>query len=379
MKKIVVGILIFNMYILIGCSGVDSKLYQNTYEESYSLSFNDPRDKVISLGLLAPSSHNMQPWGIELDELDKTKINLYINTERTLEFIDKNYIQMVISCGTFITYAVEGAKNHNLEVTYDLFPTGEFSNDPSPTEVQDSIICSLYVKEIKQKPEYNFDILASATIRKPFDDNKIIDTSLLNRMKYITTNRVNVNYYTKNLDDLKSILIEGVRIESTNKKAMEETGAIFRYNEDDKNDYRYGLTMNSSSSNSFSLEVIEFFSSNFPLGWEKEGNIWYEQEAKSIRSTSVFGIISGVDSRKAQIESGILYGSIALNLRKHGIYTHPIVQVTQKYEEMNSVKTQFDETYGNGSKIYMVFKVGYPNGIPLNGIRLNVEDVKREE
>lgn len=377
-KKILsISIIIFALYLItiVLVTGLyEGNKYTRVYKEDFHLNYEDKRMQVISLALLAPSSHNIQPWNIELDETDDSKMMLYIDSDRILPSVDQYYSQMIISCGIFLTYVKEAGKTIGYEVSYDVFPNGEMPYSIAQEELQDWPIATIYVTETDDDTAFTFDAFASPTSKQVYN-LQVISKDVINDLYRYESLNIELDFLRENLDSLKDLLIQGVQIESTNQAAMEETSSIFRYNNYQKNDFGYGLTMNTSFSNRFMLANIEMFTILFPMSWEQEGEYWLKNETANIQSCNTFGIIYGDHSRISELEAGIAFGHIYLLLRDFGLSVQPIVQLTETYPEMMDLNETFSETYANGKTVHMIYRLGYVDGRSLQTIRLNPEDI----
>ena len=75
--------------------------------------------------MLAPSSHNRQPWQVDLREPDA--ITLHVDRERLLPETDPWFRQIVVSQGTFLELLVIALRERGIEPSVALFPDGEFA------------------------------------------------------------------------------------------------------------------------------------------------------------------------------------------------------------------------------------------------------------
>ena len=86
---------------------------------------SDLRRWALGYAVLAPSSHNRQPWQVDLREPDA--ITLHVDRERLLPETDPWFRQIVVSQGTFLELLVIALREHGIEPTVSLFPDGEFA------------------------------------------------------------------------------------------------------------------------------------------------------------------------------------------------------------------------------------------------------------
>src|SRR5688500_4976002 len=85
----------------------------------------DLRRWALAHAVLAPSSHNRQPWQVDLREPDA--ITLYVDRERLLPETDPWFRQIVVSQGTFLELLVIALRERGVEPSVALFPGGEFA------------------------------------------------------------------------------------------------------------------------------------------------------------------------------------------------------------------------------------------------------------
>lgn len=91
----------------------------------------DLRRWALAYAILAPNSHNRQPWLVDLAE--PNAITLYVDRERLLPMTDPWFRQIVVSQGTFLESLVIALRQRGVEPAVQLFPKGEFK----PRELDD--------------------------------------------------------------------------------------------------------------------------------------------------------------------------------------------------------------------------------------------------
>ena len=84
----------------------------------------DVRRWALAYAILAPNSHNRQPWLVDLREPDA--ITLYVDRTRLLPMTDPWFRQIVVSQGTFLKSLVLALRERGLRPEVQLFPQGEF-------------------------------------------------------------------------------------------------------------------------------------------------------------------------------------------------------------------------------------------------------------
>ncbi len=85
----------------------------------------DIRRWVLSHAILAPHSHNLQSWLVDLREPEI--ITLRMDVTRTLPHTDPHSRQMVMSQGTFLELLDLAARQRGYRAEIELFPEGEYA------------------------------------------------------------------------------------------------------------------------------------------------------------------------------------------------------------------------------------------------------------
>ena len=94
----------------------------------------DVRRWILAHAILAPHSHNLQSWLVDLREPDV--ITLHMDLTRLLPETDPYSRQMCMSQGTFLELLDMAARERGLRASITLFPQGEFADiapDKRPT------------------------------------------------------------------------------------------------------------------------------------------------------------------------------------------------------------------------------------------------------
>ncbi|MDZ7939332.1 MAG: hypothetical protein U5M53_14100 [Rhodoferax sp.] len=84
----------------------------------------DVRHWVLSYAILAPHSHNLQSWLVDLSQPDQ--ITLYCDLNRLLPETDPLSRQIMMSQGTFLELLDLAARQRGLRADITLFPQGAF-------------------------------------------------------------------------------------------------------------------------------------------------------------------------------------------------------------------------------------------------------------
>lgn len=124
-------------------------------------------DKIrffLNFAVLAPSSHNSQPWRFEADE---QKIKIFLEPARRLLYSDKNNRQAHISLGAAITNIITAADYYGFSCSVD------YLNDNADEYFAAKIIFTeSFVSDATDKNHLIFSISKRLTNRNKYE-NKI--------------------------------------------------------------------------------------------------------------------------------------------------------------------------------------------------------------
>ena len=180
-------IVVLGLSIIFVTGSLAKHKYEQTFSDDYYTEFEDVRKQIISFGILAPSSHNMQPWRIVLDDINNDKFLIYIDETRTIPIVDTNYDQMVFSCGTFLAYLNEGANILGYTLDIDKFPETMLPTNPTEEELRNTVIAEVTVQSGDVNRLTSLDSVGGATKRLPYED-KEISQSKLDRLSVLQNN-----------------------------------------------------------------------------------------------------------------------------------------------------------------------------------------------
>jgi nitroreductase len=327
-KQFAIGLFIFLIIVLVGLvvwDGAFLKTQYNINEDYYDIEeewMTDIQFELIKAGIQSASSHNMQPWKIKI--LDQQTFQLYADMKKTLPVIDPDYVQHLLSQGTFIGKVKEVAKT--MGVTLNV----AYSNIELDEDL--SLIATF---EIVEEIETYDDFMASATkgtiVENPyFDFEKATEfiNEFDNDLHTVWTNETQK-------DQFQDYLREGTLIESNHQAATEELLEIFRFTKWDKNEYRYGLSLNTMSPvmRTF-IEPLIGATSN----WKSFGNSSISAFEQRLVNEQIYLIISKEEPTAIDY---IRVGEVIsrLGLEMDGYTVRPAVQLLQPLEGMNEAKS----------------------------------------
>lgn len=183
--------------------------------------------ELIRSGLMAASSHNMQPWKVKI--LDNKSFMLYADLSKKLAVVDPSNWQLMVGQGTFIgsMKAFADQNNIKLEIEYldlpengNLKPIGRFT--------------------ILERGSIKADVISSSSIASgESKDPLIVHLESIFKDSQFGYSIVSESDKLK----LQTYLREATIIESRNQAAVEELIQDFRFTKRAQNNARFGLMM----------------------------------------------------------------------------------------------------------------------------------------
>jgi len=344
MKKIMYGIILALLIAAIVFVAIDGtfsrKLYREIYNEKYIDEHSDI-EKIIAYAMGAASSHNMQPWLIKI--IDENTIELYADMNKQLKVIDADNSQMLISQGTFLRRLLQGAELYGCSAAIEYADAGFNSDMPLIARIT-----------IEKSSGSQADTIASATIESNSKNAQPISEVVKNAIDaYEGFSYVYIDSES-DMKELQAMLMQGTIIESNNEAAVKELLSVFRWTERDKNEYRYGLSLNSMPAlmKPFVQPIMESASRNTEA-FGKSSVKMFEDSIKS--DIGYILIISDEAQEMDYIKSGEIYQSLVIE--GEGYALRPAVQVLEKFDDMLELNGQFQKQYAGDGQVMLIIRV----------------------
>jgi hypothetical protein len=339
---IILGIILVFVFIdgvfLKTTYNVDDDVYDEEKEFMSEIQFD-----LIKAGIKTASSHNMQPWKIEI--VDNKNFFLYADMEKSLRIIDKDNRQMLISQGTFIS----GVKNMAKEMSIDLsvrYYDVDF-NDKKP------IVAGF---KINGGEDIILDAVSSGTFTANSLD-KVNEISSIREMLAVENSEFEfISFEDETKYEFQEFLRKGTLIESRDKLAMKELIDVFRFTKWERNKNRYGLFLNTM--NPLLRVVIEPIL-KFLVNWESFGKSSISSFENRLKNENGYILIVKDNPKDKDY---IKVGEIMTNLyfKTNGYNIKPAVQLIEDIDGMKAIYKEVVDKYEiNGD---VVFIIGFTKG-----------------
>lgn len=361
---IIIGsLLLIAIMVFISMDGTFlSKKYDSVWSDKYIGGLENDQSKMIAYGIRAASSHNSQPWLVK--QIGKDTIELYADMDKALHVVDGDYKQLLMSQGTFIESYKQGALKYGygVDITYSI---------PNFDEKMPLIAT---IKMNKEENMDKVDAISSATYDALYSQG---DTDLRKTLDECFTEFPGFNYTivesSSDVEKLENILLEGTIIESKDEAATRELLDVFRWTEWEKNEYRYGLSLNTMLGilKPFIQPIMKSSSNN----WEAFGDSGITQFKDRLdKQTKYILIKSDNPSNLEYLYSGQIYQKLIFEVSDYDL--RPAMQALENFDAMKSLNMKFQQEYGNDGEVVWIIGMQEKTGKKANSNpRHLIEDI----
>lgn len=308
----------------------------------------DLRRWALGYAVLAPNSHNVQPWLVDLKEGDA--ITLYVDRERLLPMTDPWFRQIMVSHGTFIEALTIALHERGITPRVELFPQGEFAAravDERPVARiswsgrKDSTQGPASVP--KRDPLFG-QLLRRHTAKVDYDLDKPVAATTLEALRSALLDAdVQFGATTKPqlLEELRTLCFESAKVELLTPRTVMESVRLTRVGPDEIERHRDGISINGLMPR-FADMVGAFDRDNPP----EAGSAAYKQMMARFEghSRTAMGFVwlstdtaehgRNGSTRSAEVRAGRTYMRLHLKATELGLQMHPMSQAPQEFPEM---------------------------------------------
>jgi len=307
-------------------------------------SSDEIRRWALGHAILAPSSHNRQPWRVDLREPDA--IALHVDRTRLLPETDPWFRQIVVSQGTFLELLVIALRERGIEPRVELFPDGEFA----PRTLDDRPVARVAWKPLgapAQKDPLFAQILRRQTAKVDYEPNRPVEPRVLEALAGVVTPvdvlgvRFGASIDAKRLEALRQLCWDAARIELGTERTVMESVRLLRVGPGEITTHRDGISVNTPLLRT--LDAVGLFDrSHAPTAGDAAfRNMLATFEGHS-RSASGFVWLSTATAansaagrmRSAEVAAGRAYVRLQLKASELGLQVHPMSQALQEFAEM---------------------------------------------
>ena len=330
----------------------------------------DLRRWALGYAILAPNSHNRQPWVADLRE--PSAITLYVDRERTLPMTDPWFRQIVVSQGTFIESLVIALNESGADAQVTLFPQGEFA----ARAVDDRPVARIHWAAgaaPARKDGLFAQLLRRHTAKVDYDTTRPVTPATLNALQSALTDASVVYGGTVDparIEPLRTLCWESARVELLTPRTVMESVRLTRVGPEEIARHRDGISVNGLMPRLF--DKLGLFDRSQP---PTEGSAAYKQMMGRFEghSNTAMGFVwlstatarhaSAGPGRSAEVNAGRAYMRLQLKATELGLQMHPMSQAPQEFPEMT---THYDRLHrlllgkaATEETVQMFCRIGY--------------------
>jgi len=293
----------------------------------------DLRRWILAHAILAPHSHNLQSWLVDLRTPDE--ILLRCDRDRLLPETDPFGRQIMMSHGTFIELLDLAARERGQRTEITLFPEGPFG----PERIDDRPVARIRLQAdaaVARDPLFA-QILRRRTNRNAYDLAKPVPDAAWQAMA-AAARREGLQFGHTLAGDAqlprhRQIAATAWGIEMVTPRAMLETFKVLRVGAAEIARHRDGLSLTDPLVVAMTRLGL-FDRSQAPAPDSMATRQQIDDFADKIASTPAFlWLTSQGNDRRTQVEAGRAYARVQLAATAQGVVMQPLQQALQEYPE----------------------------------------------
>jgi len=294
----------------------------------------DVRRWILALAILAPHSHNLQSWLVDLRT--PGEMLLRCDLERLLPATDPFSRQIMMSHGTFIELLDIAARERGLRADVALFPEGVFGTDKIDRRPVARI--RLVPDAAVAKDALFAQILRRHTNRNAYDLARPVPAEAWAAMtQAVKPHALRFGFVSADqpeaLQRHRAIAAQAWAVELTTPAAILESFKVLRVGAAEVAKHRDGLTLMDPMV--VWLDRLGLFDRSKAPGPDDFATTSQIKDFNAkIESTPAFlWMVSDGNDRVTQVNAGRAYARVQLAATAHGVAMQPLQQALQEYRE----------------------------------------------
>jgi hypothetical protein len=342
----------------------------------------DVRRWIVAHAILAPHSHNLQSWLVDLQQ--PGEIMLYCDHTRLLPETDPHSRQILMSQGTFLELLHLAALQQGLRAEIDLFPHGEFDprTPPAPPHTHHATARVRLVPDASVQPDPLFgQIFRRRTNRSAYDMRTPEPQAVQAIAAACTAPRLQTAFALPGdarLPEHRAIARDAWRVELVTPRTMLESLKVLRVGPREIAEHRDGLSVNAPLPRL--LAALGLFDRSQAPGPDDMAVTQQEQDfnARIEATPAFFAMVTQANDRATQVQAGRAYVRAQLAATAQGLSMHPLQQALQEYPEQAphyaAIHALLGADGGRGT-VQMWARLGYAPPVgpaPRRGVQAHV-------
>jgi hypothetical protein len=327
----------------------------------------DLRRWLLSYAILAPHSHNLQSWVVDLRTPDE--IVLSCDLKRLLPQTDPLSRQIMMSHGTFLELLDMAARERGLRADISLFPQGAFG--PDKLDARPVAHIRLVPDAAVRKDPLFGQILLRHTNRSAYDVARPVTPAAWQAMQgAVLPHKFRLGHAGVEQADALSrhrkLALQAWQIEMTTPRTIMESYDVLRVGAKEIALHRDGLSLLDPVVVLLN-QVGLFDRSKAPSPDDYATTSQIKDFSQKLDSTpGFFWIVSEGNDRVTQINAGRAYARVQLAATALGLSMQPLSQALQEYPEQAKPYADIHALCGAslpGQTVQMWARVGYASAV----------------
>ena len=308
----------------------------------------DDMHKIIYYATLAGSSHNTQPWKVEV--LGDREIRVLADTTRALNVIDPKRRELYISLGAFIENLDLAAGALGYATEMQVLPRSELA----------AYVAVVVLKRVRPSGFDLHSLVTRRTLRVPFHTADIRKEEVAS----ILGDDWQTSFFAASTEEGRFIAkqtLSAYRQQSMNREAQAEFASWVRFSDRDVRLRQDGITTAGMQINGIKGFVVRNFFK--PADAEKKQFVQagIETTEKQVSNCGGWLVLTSPDSSAASwIDIGRRYERMNIICTSLCIGFQPMNQIVEEQNFLGNVQHEI----GKGGKIQFVARIGYVIEIP---------------
>jgi hypothetical protein len=322
----------------------------------------DVRRWVLAHAILAPHSHNLQSWLVDLREPDV--ITLHVDLSRLLPETDPFSRQMLLSQGTFLELLDLAARQRGLRAETTPFPDGAFG--PERLDARPTARVRLVPDPAVSADPLFGQILRRRTNREPYAARAPEASALQGIRDSAKGHPVTIGFIGPDdpvtLQAHREIAMEAWRVELTTPRVLLEAYQVLRVGPREIAEHRDGIALNAPMVRL--LAALGLFDRTRPSAPDSAAvrRQIDDFQVKIVATPAFFWMTTEDNARTTQLLAGRAFVRAQLAATAHGLSMHPLQQALQEYPEQRTQYAAIRRLLGvrtEGQTVQMWGRLGY--------------------
>jgi hypothetical protein len=322
----------------------------------------DVRRWVLAHAILAPHSHNLQSWLVDLREPDV--ITLYVDLTRLLPETDPFSRQMILSQGTFLELLSLAARQRGLRAETTPFPEGAFG--PERLDARPTVRVRLVPDPAVPADPLFAQIVRRHTNREPYAARAPEPSALQAIRDSVADYPVAIGFVGPDepaaLQAHRGIAMEAWRVEMTTPRVLLEAYQVLRVGPREIAEHRDGIALNAPMVRL--LTALGLFDRTQPSDPDSAAvrRQIDDFNTKIAATPALFWMTTEDNARVTQLLAGRAFVRAQLAATAQGLSMHPLQQALQEYPEQQAQYAAIRRLLGvqrEGQTVQMWGRLGY--------------------